>query len=280
MSRIDEIFARIPTTTLFHYTSLAGLLGIVGSGSLWASDVRYLNDAAEFERAVSLLRDTLTTRLRHENGPWNTFYGCLLERIGSAEHPPVFAASLSEDGDLLSQWRGYCPPGLGCSIGFDYDTLRLAIERQEFRLVKCVYDPSIHQEVIDELIAYGGQFVRPPFGDDAVAQLACDRFIEKFSLIGPVLKHPSFSEEREWRLVRLSGASDNTGAKFRVGRSTLIPYYAFALTAESKHVILSRVCVGPTAQMDLSTGAIRRLLAAHKVSCGEITATSVTYRAW
>jgi hypothetical protein len=33
--------------TLFHYTTAAGLLGILNSSTLWATDLRFLNDAQE-----------------------------------------------------------------------------------------------------------------------------------------------------------------------------------------------------------------------------------------
>ena len=33
--------------TLFHYTTAAGLLGILDSSGFWATDLRFLNDAQE-----------------------------------------------------------------------------------------------------------------------------------------------------------------------------------------------------------------------------------------
>ena len=34
-------------TILWHYTNLAGLIGIVERRKLWATDLRYLNDSTE-----------------------------------------------------------------------------------------------------------------------------------------------------------------------------------------------------------------------------------------
>jgi len=34
---------------LFHYTNLEALRGILESGTLWATDARYLNDSSEFQ---------------------------------------------------------------------------------------------------------------------------------------------------------------------------------------------------------------------------------------
>lgn len=40
---------------LFHYTSLGGLLGILDSGALWATESRYLNDPTEITYADRII---------------------------------------------------------------------------------------------------------------------------------------------------------------------------------------------------------------------------------
>jgi hypothetical protein len=45
--------------TLFHYTSATGLRGILQSLSLWASDLRFLNDAQEAIYALDLVVDAV-----------------------------------------------------------------------------------------------------------------------------------------------------------------------------------------------------------------------------
>ena len=39
---------------LYHYTSLEGLLGIIESKSIWATNVLYLNDASELNYSINL----------------------------------------------------------------------------------------------------------------------------------------------------------------------------------------------------------------------------------
>ena len=45
--------------TILHYTTLEGLKGILESGSLWASDIRFLNDIQEFKSGKKTFRDHL-----------------------------------------------------------------------------------------------------------------------------------------------------------------------------------------------------------------------------
>ncbi|HEY5182806.1 MAG TPA: hypothetical protein VIJ07_24065 [Dermatophilaceae bacterium] len=112
----------------WHYTSTAGLLGILATNSLWASDAATLNDSTEIRFGMDLVRSRLPTRLE-EASAWADLAGT---RIDGAEVPAaianmlglvegfllsgglyVFCASLS--GDSLSQWRGY---GHGSDAGF------------------------------------------------------------------------------------------------------------------------------------------------------------------
>jgi len=45
--------------TLFHYTTAAGLLGILKNGNIWASDLRFLNDAQESVYARDMIIDAI-----------------------------------------------------------------------------------------------------------------------------------------------------------------------------------------------------------------------------
>ena len=48
--------AATPPEVLYHYTSGAGLLGIITSHELWASDVFYLNDPSEIFYSLGLFK--------------------------------------------------------------------------------------------------------------------------------------------------------------------------------------------------------------------------------
>ena len=44
---------------LYHYTDVAGLIGICSSQSVWASNLRFMNDARELAHARKLIVDVL-----------------------------------------------------------------------------------------------------------------------------------------------------------------------------------------------------------------------------
>src|SRR6202035_5793546 len=102
---------------LYHYCSNASFLSIVSTKEIWAFDFSLSNDLLEgkwirevfsqycVEKKVST-RDQLTL-LQHFDG--------LMSLSGGA------GFCMSEEGDLLSQWRAYADDGIGISIGFNKD---------------------------------------------------------------------------------------------------------------------------------------------------------------
>jgi hypothetical protein len=50
MSREDLLWN---PQTLYHYTTREGLLGILCSGTVWTTNIRFLNDASEYTYAQS-----------------------------------------------------------------------------------------------------------------------------------------------------------------------------------------------------------------------------------
>lgn len=130
---------------IFHYTDAQGLLGIIESNTLWAFDIRSMNDEQEYfygrrlaEKQLEAIASKQTDPSARERAHW------LLDRLGSineAIHIPTYVASFSENPDLLSQWRAYCRGG-GFSIGFDAESLRKLASTQGFVLEPCIYDDA------------------------------------------------------------------------------------------------------------------------------------------
>lgn len=103
--------------TLYHYTTTEGLLGILESEELWATNILFLNDTSELVDAIKLFTAELENnplKLDKETGWLHTLI------LPNLEAAPVdhFAVSFCEDGDLLSQWRAYSAQGSGYSLGF------------------------------------------------------------------------------------------------------------------------------------------------------------------
>jgi hypothetical protein len=102
--------------TLYHYTSLDALVSIVQSKRLRASNIRFLNDRTESLRLKESVVEILQKRAASAED--EEIVRVIVDLLGAHPTQSHFVASLSEKCDLLSQWRAYCPSGLGVSIGF------------------------------------------------------------------------------------------------------------------------------------------------------------------
>ena len=100
-----------PPAILYHYTDARGLIGMLESNSVWATDARFMNDPAELDwvrevvaaAAASMKLTNLHARLLAEE----------LQSIEAGFPGSAYVASFSAHRDLLSQWRAYGGDGLG-----------------------------------------------------------------------------------------------------------------------------------------------------------------------
>jgi hypothetical protein len=262
---IDDItrrlFAETPGTTLYHYTSLSGLQGIIDSGILRASDIRYMNDSTELRHTLELLRNHITDRISSGTdrpGLLNKLQDWLSHRVVSG--PMLFGASFRANGNLLSQWRGYSVHGKGASLGFSPSHIAHCAHDQGFRVGRCVYDPDRQQSLIEQIVDAVENMAANEPSDFESWQGIFESIEERLLCIAAILKHPAFEEEQEWRIV--SPAISNCGEApiyFREGSSMLVPYYAFNLH-DGPRLRLDHVYLGPTNNIDLSMNSLRLYL--------------------
>ena len=156
---LNDVLSRKPAKPLYHYTTQTGLLGIIKNREIWATHTQYLNDRREFLHAVDLVRGEIQRLLYEQNtgpGEASTARTEALKRMHnsislSPEHINVCVCSFSEDSDSLSQWRAYGGSS-GFAIGFSPEVLGAAVEKQNFFLARCVYDPVAQLDIVRALV--------------------------------------------------------------------------------------------------------------------------------
>lgn len=189
----------------------------------------------------------------------------------------ISVTCLTEERDLLSQWRAYGGKGSGYSIGLSIPHLMGFASSNDCNLVKVEYDLKKQKQIISSFIdeSLVDDFNTNKFGpiNERVAadgipitmiyvnQVGGD-FIKNLYSIAPCLKDPSFREEREWRLISKIPSKD---ACFRANKKMLVPYRNLDLG--DKRTYLTSITVGPNLHMDLLIKAIKILM--HKFSYNE-----------
>lgn len=284
---------RISPRLLYHYTSSVGLQGILTSKNIWASDIRYLNDAHEFVYGLDQLIPELTKQIVDELK--NEYAEPALKIILGADDARYFVACFCEDGDLLSQWRGYAAPG-GFSLGFDATALLDSTPP-----VLPVYygasaarstDPS--SQSLAEMAAEGFNdlfrefFAITEHPKDKAEEEYLAKKIHEFhaehlwvsKLMCAILKDPSFREEREWRMVdaRSPHSKDPRKVNFRQGPLGLTPYVELGLALPDGQLPLREIIVGPGPHAELRLSAIEFMLAELGYCTVAVIPSTVPYR--
>ena len=262
-----------PAPILYHYTTQAGLLGIVGIKAIWATSIHYLNDHAELRYAMSLVKERIQKGI-DVGGSDKKYLSMLEEAVGVEKN--CFVACFSEARDQLSQWRAYCHGGNGFCIGFLTQNL-FSANPETFSLVRCVYDRSVQIELIDDLLAGTLSILK---GVESVLPNSplLTQFSSKLVRLASAIKHPAFSEEAEWRLVSEQVPLWDSRVLFREGRSILLPYISLMVSKSDETLKLSEILIGPTPYSKLSLESVVGLTA--RVECPLINFSMVPYRSW
>jgi len=290
---------------LYHYTSLNGVLGILGSRSLWASHVSYLNDASEFFHGISFAKD-IAASLFMEDDYLAAFGWAARHALESISPTDLYVTSFSEKGDLLSQWRGYCPAGAGICLGFDFGHLKDFCQDRGYRLEKCIYThnkqflqvkslvikslerfPKLHlsraefdllspKEQVEAELAYRYQTseggANQPEADAAVGQLCAE-----IGELAPLFKNEGFHEEAEWRILA-KGSSEEI--KFRSGPTYLVPYIELDILSSGAHSALKEVIIGPNPNQERCAESVEKLLSACGLNGVEVRISPIPFNSW
>jgi len=244
---------------------------------LWASDIQYLNDSRDYGYAFDVFKRAFAACRRRRNEAGRRLIEFTKAALKEFQGWQTFVTSFSEDGDLLSQWRGYCPPGQGLSLGFPVEMLRERAAAQSFEFAPCIYDPSEQRAMAVDMIEK--RLDRQ--GDEDPTE--ADGLGLAFALheLAARLKHPAFSEEKEWRLVSKPHVVAIPGLEFREGRSFIVPYRQFALAASADRLVtLGDITIGPTPHPRLAQQSVLAIIRKQFITTGPVRISKAPYRVW
>ena len=284
---IETIFRKKPPTPLYHYTSHQGLYGIIKRRCFWLTQVGFLNDSSEIHHAIGLMKSKIIETLSTETSPdKRTFLEHLLEILNSLNvtNFNVFVFSFSSNGNLLSQWRGYCHEG-GYSIGFDYLDLEKLLTAGspyeipcEVELGECLYKEEQHHNIISEILAKVLLKYQENINivKDVYVDVVGDHFLLPLLKLAPFMKNHHFEEEHEWRLVVTINHKDKI--QFREGSKCILPYYELPLLKGTDALTIKEIIIGPNLDQQRVKFGLERFLECEKVICEKISWSGIPFR--
>jgi len=272
----------MPDRVLYHYTSGTGLMGIFEGRAVWASNIHQLNDSSEFRHALDLAKIEIAQLVSKSKDPHAAALGLwLTSLVDRCCKLSVYVACFSEIGDSLSQWRGYCPDAFGYSVGLDEEMLRSEAVRQGFTLSRCIYENSEKRSLLTAWAQSTMADLLPGFDPSHAAEdidSAAWPRMQQLLRLAPFFKHPSFSEEREWRMAKVVDSRD-PALRLRAGKSMLIRYLPVELGDLTTSEIVWDVCIGPTPHPDLAMDAVCHYFGKIRIKNG-VRHSESPYRSW
>lgn len=213
---------------VYHYCSLENFLNIIKNKTIRLSDVNKSNDYLETKAVLSMIKEAAINMFKkspisecgiliygmNNEDAFKYLLDVVLNRVLEFKNLLIYAVCFSEKKDLLSQWRGYADNGKGVAIGFNLSCLKKICEATDLlKLGKVTYTGcesdsynvivskyadmiitditrALVNEKIDELLTN-------PYGFDLFSSLTQQTLV----LESVFIKHQSFSEENEWRIV-------------------------------------------------------------------------------
>ncbi|MGE4521925.1 MAG: DUF2971 domain-containing protein [Acetobacter sp.] len=245
---INSYIQKSPPSLLWHYCSAETFEKVCNSGHIFLGDLDSMNDYQEGR----WLRDQIGRRVSSSAQEFIPY----LEATRIRFHLGPFVTSLSEDGDLLSQWRAYANGGRGTALGLSPEKLSIPIfqiDREQLSgytaLCNVIYDTDLQEALADAVASIINSIVSEMqgkyFPPEAHPYIFCAAHINmNLHYIEPLFKNPAFREEKEWRIirfpksslmntwkapsdVRLSDETEVTTLRFRTTLDDIVPYFVF-----------------------------------------------------
>lgn len=227
---------KVPSgTSLFHYTSAHGLLGILDSGTLWATEASGLNDAAEIVLGQRKVRELITALPESE---LKSEMQLAVEYVYDANGPDasdVFVLAASLQHDDANQWRLYADDGRGYCVELDSgmpltvlaggEPTRTESPRDDAHLLptglltdqgyvsawsRVLYDDKDIRETFSHLVSWadraqteaeGAEWPDPESGDPSPSQEFGYQLSRAIASLTRCVKAPGFAGETEARVL-------------------------------------------------------------------------------
>lgn len=257
---------------IYHYTATAGLLGIINNREIWATDVWYMNDAAEAVYGLQLAKKFLDSKIAETGAAGLIARRALKEMTAIPDNPAnnarSYLACFSKNSDQLSQWRAYGNYSIGLNVGAIRELAGDLHPNASASLREVVYGEERQLNLLASAFQQTVTTSSPPTNDLDALPAAMD-FIGTAGLLAPTFKHEAFSEEAEMRLHLYQYSADTAAdLEFRDSAAGLTPYVCLPLTNARVPIekVIREVVIGPQNSHCEATRAISQLLARRGLS--------------
>jgi hypothetical protein len=259
---------------VWHYTNGDGLLGILQSSTLHATQVASLNDSNETTYATELFVDSVTQVISERSGDPQAvaFLNEVLEfvkednRHSTHGTSKFFVVCFSEDEDELTQWDRYGRPN-GYAIGFKAGGL---FREPNSRLYRVVYDREKQLQGAKKIAEATLDFYLEGLNDERMKDpelwgkeffTAWDEWVYK---LAPLAKDKKWRSENEYRIVHELKVAEFPNVRFKQRQTMLARYIPldtpYWIKRRSQLLPIAKIWIGPGGNQEFTRVSINLLL--------------------
>ena len=313
---------------VYHYCDNYKMANILSGKTLRMSDITKSNDYEEVKMFFPGILDAIEDEYRKDEFPLQYMDRTNRDALGKLlewEYDILryefdrggvtnFVVCFCEEGDVLSQWRGYADNGKGCSLGFSVKELEdycntykgiLRFEQVDYKTVKEINVTIVEEalKVLNELRGLRNWIVEnlPSLNEekiDKMFQYYFHQMISSVLMSSLKYKNETFKEEQEWRLFFsqqiykyakwIYGDEEietivyddmlkviKNKIEFNVTSDDLIPFYPINFTEISPNPI-KQVIVGP--QNKIMEKDFSLYVASNKLNYIDFKYSRISYR--
>lgn len=244
---------------VWHYTNGAGFLGILQSGTIYATQVSCLNDRTETKYATDLYKNAIAKLIeeRQSDSEVVAFLTRVLEFVKEEPDSPThgtskfFVACFSGDEDALTQWDRYSKPN-GYAIGF---RARGFWREPTSQIYRVIYNSERHMTGVKKIATATLDFYREGLTGERLenpeewGKLFFNAWDEWVYKLAPLAKDSKWHSENEFRLVHELKSSEFSDVQFSQKPKMLARYLSLDTPAwvkrRAKLLPIAKVWIGP-----------------------------------
>lgn len=253
---------------LYHYTEFVAFNGILKNAELRLNNILNMNDAQEMRLFMNGICSAVVSRVKEaglEKEKLRKIESYFKEELQEEFHYSAYAACFSEFRDDASQWERYGNVGQGVCIGFHEEMLEKMVGGA-VSLHRVYYQDSVTEHELVESF-YKLAMKKSTFEKDAAA---FQELMDEAWVLSAAFKHPSFSSEKEVRLVVSPFIANDFAIEpqYYIGKNRIKKYYPLNLNRMCDRAgikltdVIGEIIIGPTSTQSLP------ILADYLSDCG------------
>ncbi|TWT04429.1 DUF2971 domain-containing protein [Planococcus sp. CPCC 101016] len=255
-----------PGHSLYHYTSLNSLMGMIETNRLWMSKGTFLNDSSELVYFSGVLKNVISKMVIPEKvSLWNLFTEKLEKALDHFMKEivesgfEVYIFSMSQTEDSLALWYNYAR-GDGYNIGFSAADLLGKVSAHPDSSAALhgfvVYNKQEQEAVLTNFLLDSFELVSGYEAEQVAAALP-NHFFSMIVSCAIFFKDTSFKSEEEYRIAIIGGGKEDDKVKFRARHGVIIPYIEVEF---EERLPISHITIGPKNNIDIAKSGVEHYI--------------------